>query len=218
LKEAKYHDFNNPLLNNKFNETIGEYDQNGNIKSLQRGLTGLMDNLVYTYAGNQLLNVTDTGNKTEGFKEGENSGDDYVYDSNGSMVADKNKDIETIVYNHLNLPQTVTKKNGDVMHYVYTASGTKLSQTAIENGQSKTTDYAGGFVYVNGTLQFLLHEEGRVNMTTAVPSYEYFLKDHLGNVRTLFTSAPETDSHTATMEAENTEEDQVFIKYPRTDH
>jgi RHS repeat-associated protein len=217
LKQSSYVDLANPLNNDRFNETITGYDGNGNIRGLQRqkNVTGLMDDLVYTYLGNQLLRVTDSGNKAEGFKEGANTNDDYAYDDNGNMNTDMNKGIG-ITYNYLNLAESVTRSATENMQYVYSATGAKLSQTVNENGQVKTTDYVGSFVYENGALQFILHDEGRINMATATPAYEYFLKDHLGNVRTSFTSAPQTETHTATMEAEDTEEDQVFIKFGNT--
>ena len=72
------------------------------------------------------------------------------------------------------------------------AAGEKLSQTATENGNTKTTDYSGGFVYENGALQFILTAEGRVTMRGGNPVYEYFMKDHLGNTRLTFTTQPET--------------------------
>ncbi|MEM8566961.1 MAG: RHS repeat-associated core domain-containing protein, partial [Bacteroidota bacterium] len=57
----------------------------------------------------------------------------------------------------------------------------------------KRTDYVGEFVYEDNELAFIFHEEGRI-----VPeldgsySYEYYLKDHLGNTRVVFTTDPKT--------------------------
>ncbi len=218
LMQSMYIDMDNPINKGRLSESITAYDNNGNIKGLQRrsSLPGLMDDLVYTYSGNQLLRVTDSGSATNGFKEGTNTGDDFTYDVNGNMSGDENKSIDNITYNHLNLPQSVTKSATENIQYMYNAAGAKLSQSTNENGTIKTTDYCGSFVYENGALQFILNAEGRINMTTPSPSYEYFLKDHLGNIRTSFTSAQEVESHTATMEAENTEEDNVFIKFGNT--
>jgi hypothetical protein len=85
-----------------------------------------------------------------------------------------------------------------------------------------TTSYIGGFVYEtraysNGTLnvalgyadqlQFFAQEEGRIrplrdgsgNITGF--AYDYFLKDHLGNIRTVLTDEQQTDQYpAATME------------------
>ncbi len=33
---------------------------------------------------------------------------DYLYDNNGNITLDKNKDITSIIYNHLNLPCVIT--------------------------------------------------------------------------------------------------------------
>ena len=48
--------------------------------------------------------VVDISGSTEGFKDGANYGNDYTYDANGNMTSDKNKQINSIEYNHLNLP------------------------------------------------------------------------------------------------------------------
>ena len=69
------------------------------------------------------MSVADNGDKTKGFVDGNATGDDYVYDTNGNMMADKNKSISAIAYNHLNLPAQVTKTNGDYLKYTYDASG-----------------------------------------------------------------------------------------------
>ncbi len=46
------------------------------------------------------------------------------------------------------------------------------------------------------------------------PEYQYFIKDHLGNVRITFTTKDEVDSATATLEDENVANEQgKFIYY-----
>ncbi len=78
----------------KFHEGELQYDLNGNIKNLMRyGNTGIQDNLTYYYGAvgatsNQLLKVTDTGNKFTGFIDGANTTNDYSYDANGNMQTD----------------------------------------------------------------------------------------------------------------------------------
>ena len=47
-------------------------------------------------------------------------------------------------------------------------------------------DYSGSFVYTDGALDFIQTEEGRVNNKVEGKTYEYFLKDHLGNTRVSF--------------------------------
>ena len=145
---------------------------------------------------------------------------DYTYDSTGNMIKDLNKDIGTsgnagIEYNHLNLPKAVTVYTtaGAVkgtIEYTYDAAGTKLKKTVIEGSAKTVTSYLGGFVYsyrcasnttAPDTLQFLGHEEGRVRFERASPAtcsasvdrliYDYFVKDHLGNVRMVLTEQDE---------------------------
>ena len=119
------------------------YDKNGNILSLHRlghinssaNTFGDMDILTYNYnEGNQLLSVTDTGNSSFGFKDGNTTENDYEYDDNGNLIVDKNKAISDIAYNHLNLPTRITVPQGDdtgVIYYIYDATGQKLKKNVL---------------------------------------------------------------------------------------
>ena len=147
-------------------------------------LFGDMDILGYTYdAGNKLVKVTDIGNATYGFKDGANLTTEYLYDANGNLKTDANKNITAIQYNYLNLPTQVTI-NGQNILYVYDATGVKLRKTV----NTTTTDYTGNFIYENNVLQFFNQPEGYVEISSP-PSgelegaYVYQYKDHLGNIR-----------------------------------
>jgi RHS repeat-associated protein len=71
--------------------------------------------------------------------------------------------------------------------------------------------FINGFVYLNDTLQYVMQEEGRIryarkkNSTTGAIyyafEYEYFIRDHLGNVRTVLTEGRDTSTYAATMES-----------------
>jgi RHS repeat-associated protein len=172
---AAYQEWNGTVWANatdKFSEANYQYDLNGNILRLSRkGAAGdLMDDLTYYYGqglmrSNKLLRVTDAGN-AQGFADGNTTGDDYTYDANGSMVGDRNKALYTtpIAYNYLNLPEKITKDNGEQVQYLYDATGRKLSQTVYNStgARTKRSDYVGEFFYEGGLLKFVNHEEGRV--------------------------------------------------------
>lgn len=121
-------------------------------------------------------------------------------------------------YNYLNLPETVYRGNDGHIRYIYTATGQKLAQVVTEGTNTKTTDYAGEYIYENDVLQFINHEEGRIipsgNGAGGEATYQYHLKDHLGNVRLTFTTKQETETVTATLEdASANEERAAFLKY-----
>ena len=111
------------LSNNttNYNLDLVDYDKNGNIQHLKRNghrdtnvtSFGLMDDLSYTYEGNQLKSVNDAplSSAVTGFIDGAESSLEYVYDVNGNMTQDDNKGITNIAYNHLNLPTQVTINN-----------------------------------------------------------------------------------------------------------
>ncbi len=218
-------------LSGNTNMSVGGYDLNGNILSLTRnGANGVMDNMTYAYGtkGNQLQSVTDAGDITQGFKDGNTTGNDYDYDGNGNMTEDKNKDITAIEYNHLNLPGKVTKGTGEYIKYVYDATGIKLAQEVYNASDElqKRTDYAGQFIYETietgqAELQFIQTAEGRI-IPGLVPGspveYQYHLKDHLGNTRVSFTTKDEVDTYLATMETEyRTYETATFTNVEETD-
>ncbi len=215
LKAANH--FENAAPTNAYSVHGLQYDLNGNIDMLQRyaeNTSSLMDDLTYTYTGNQLLNVADAGD-SKGFNDGHlmaDEGDDYLYDANGNMIKDRNKAIDTIYYNHLNLPIAVVMHEGlDSIAYLYDAAGIKLQQVVFkEGGLVKQTDYIGAFIYENDTLQLIQHEEGRiVPLKDGHPelvsgsktyNYQYHLKDHLGNVRLTFSTTPEHYTKSVTYE------------------
>lgn len=174
------------------------YDDNGNILSLNRSLNGtLVDNLSYSYGtnSNRLFRVEDASGNASLFNNLNSGSDDYSYDATGNLIRDANKDIITISYNHLNLPQSVVTASGTV-NYTYTASGQKL-KASFPGSPAKTYDYAGGLVYEGGKLEFIPTAEGRIlppgrainpaSGTSVIANryyrYEYQLKDHLGNLR-----------------------------------
>ena len=186
------------------------YDANGNILNLNRyqllnNTKYKIDDLQYSYtSGNQLAGVIDNGqttaitdpdpqiNKVEdyGFRDDPAStANDYTYDANGNMVSDKNKGIVNIDYNFLNLPEYVDLGSGKSVKYIYDASGTKLKKESKDGGNTITTDYISGIHYKNGSLDFIQHTEGRYKFG-ASSGYEYDLKDHLGNTRSVIMANP----------------------------
>ncbi|WP_265131355.1 RHS repeat-associated core domain-containing protein [Chryseobacterium oranimense] len=167
LTDAEYAE---PETTNPHNKNYDErltYDLNGNISSLKRnavpvsGTTATtVDNLIYQYTGNRLDKVTENALNDTGYEGGNNIID---YDLNGNMINMKDKGIQSIVYNDLNLPNTFTIIQTDPfglgqasnvsLGYLYRADGTKLRKNYYmqgRRGSSSTThitDYLDGFQY-----------------------------------------------------------------------
>ena len=178
--------------------TAYSYDDNGNLSTLSRKNHNgtLIDSLSYDYTstGNMLNYIVENGTSA-GVGIGNTSGADYLYDGNGNMYWDKNKDIK-IDYNYLNLPEKIYEESGsgDELSYIYDASGFKWLKV-LETGSSLTkTMYAGNFVYLDSdgdtghdfTLEYILHSEGKALKNGSSFNFEYNLKDHLGNTRVVF--------------------------------
>lgn len=181
---------------NAYNEAIGGYDNNGNILSLQRNAQAddnhsavMIDDLTYHYinnASNQLSYISDASGNANGYNGMAASTTQYGYDTNGNLTGDVNKG-ETITYNDLNKVSSVVTANGTIQ-YTYDASGIRIRKAVYNPATSSTTtyDYIEGFIYTNNNLTSFPTAEGRVLAVGSSFTYEYNIKDHLGNVRVSF--------------------------------
>ena len=126
--------------NNFYNENGIAYSANGNITALARykekaGASAHIDQLAYSYNGNQLTGVSDAApaaHKADGFHDGNASGADYTYNGNGFLASDKNKGITSIAYNLMDLPQRIDFTDGKNIRYTYSA-GRALMTLAYHN-------------------------------------------------------------------------------------
>jgi RHS repeat-associated protein len=175
-------------------ETSYSYDLNGNINTLTRNnSTGTsIDNVAYTYDGNQLDEIDDGASPNLGVIDDNDPGQDYTYDMNGNMTRDLNKGLD-VDYNYLNLPKKVYEIGGvyDEISYIYDASGVKWLKK-VDNGSLTNIAYCGSFVYkdagATGTyeLDYVMNSEGRIEFDQAGHTFHYLMKDHLGNTRVEF--------------------------------
>lgn len=193
LTQASYSE--NGVGNGHYN-TEYTYDKMGNVQTLKRyGLRdnnqyGLIDNLTFTYNGNQVTKVEDavSGPFYSGafhFVNGSGATTEYTYDQNGNMTKDLNKNISSIQYNLLNLPSRITYSDGKSATYVYGASGKKLcvSYQGSNSSPSTKVDYCGNLIYENNILKQILIDGSYITFNGSTPQYHFYLKDHLGNNR-----------------------------------
>ncbi len=176
------------------------YDPAGNILTLGRnGVIGTcpladgsapfnfgeMDNLSYTYGtGNRLIAISESSNTDYGFKGG---GGGISYDDNGNMTSVGYKG-GTFQYNHLNLPHLFDAGGGDI-NWKYDAAGTKLQKDVVASDPDATytKDYILGIEYKDDEVEAIYHSDGRAVLNEDGEFvYEYYIKDHLGNVRVVF--------------------------------
>ncbi len=166
----------------------------GNILSLRRqglhddGTYDEIDNLKYTYDGNQVVRVEDTAidpvyKDCFTFTDGADAETEYEYDENGNLTKDLNRGICCIGYNCLNLPSRVDFSDGSRITYIYDGGGRKLrtdhyinpltaSVPQLTGGTGTAgagslvhtwTDYCGNKVYENDTLCMSLFDGGYVS-------------------------------------------------------
>ena len=179
---------------NRYSENILSYSPNGSIERLQRygkknnGTFGLIDDLMYSYNGNQIKAISDKAGSllydgSFDFKDGANADVEYFYDTNGALIKDLNKGISNIEYDVLGNLKCITFSNGFKTKYVYDAAGNKLRPTH-ESAVTNTTDYVGNFVFEDGKLDKYLFDGGYCSFDNSQnPTFHYYEKDHLGSVR-----------------------------------
>ena len=175
-------------------DTRYAYDKMGNIQSLRRqglhddGTHDEIDNLRYTYSGNQVVRVDDSAidpvyKDCFTFVDGAEDETEYEYDGNGNLAKDLNRGICGIRYNCLNLPSEVDFTDGSRITYAYDGGGRKLrtdyymnpltmsvpqllegTGTAGKDALVHTwTDYCANKVYENDTLRMSLFDGGYVS-------------------------------------------------------
>ena len=249
LAGAAYLDNISGWSNGKMDYSVSNlsYDANGNMLSMnQNGFkvgypTQAIDLLGYSYQpnSNKLSQVTDAANDTASVLgdfhyKGTKGAYDYTYDGDGNLTTDKNKGLDTYVYNYLNLLQSVHMLGKGNIGYVYDANGAKLQKQTIDSttGLATTTLYLSGFQYQRraamaapsggtDTLQFVAHEEGRARWAyhtyvTNVPpaygwEYDFAERDHLGNERVLLTQEKDSAQYMCTLEPQyRATEDALF--------
>ncbi|PSL24422.1 DUF6443 domain-containing protein [Chitinophaga ginsengisoli] len=208
------------------------YDENGNIVStVQKGLDGpivkTIDSLEYGYfaSSNKLNYVKDykneTGSKRGDFNETTNdTSRDYWYDANNNLTRDKNKGIDSIRYNEFNLPEYISIPGKGTINFVYTADGKRLRKTvndvSVTPAKQTVTDYMDVFTYQNDTLQQFTHDEGRVRLEHGSSgevkyTFDYFVRDPVGNTRMVLGTSTDTSRYMATMESQYTETENLLF-------
>ncbi len=203
------------------------YDHNGNPTSITRtGITekngttpsyGTIDQMSFTYTGNQLKKIDDNGAELsyEGamdFRDGSVATTEYSWDKNGNMTRDLNRKISKIGYNSLNLPETITYTDGHKVMNTYDCLGRKVSviyqisvpsvTTPQADGSSVTSNYyrtymrrsySGNCIYRNDTLERILTTTGYI---TPEGEYHHYLKDYQGNNRIVLNESGQTIERT----------------------
>ncbi|SFQ79447.1 T6SS effector amidase Tae4 family protein [Hymenobacter arizonensis] len=193
------------------------YDANGNIMLLERytqdnttAAPALLDRLQFGYDGNRPTWADDNADVNRGFKE-RFAYVEYDYDANGSVTRDVNKNT-SYVYNALNKTerQTVGTSN---LAFTYDASGAVVRKETT-TATIKNEYYVDGFVYEDSPsftgLRSVPTPEGRalaVQQADTKLTYEYHLRDHLGNLRVAFRAQAGTEELRLSSETSEAEGD-----------
>jgi len=107
------------------------------------------------------------------------------YDANGNLTESTGRHDVNILYNYLNLPREIVTCT-DTIHYIYDATGNKWAEY-YSGTQTFEKYYMGNFQYTNQNLDYIHNAYGRIRLKNDEYHYDYYLSDHLGNVRAVFT-------------------------------
>ncbi len=108
------------------------------------------------------------------------------------MIQDNNKGIDNIGYNAQDLPVWVQGTKGTVSNTYDAGGGLLEKRITPAAGAPVVYRYLGPLVFKDDSLSYALHAEGRCRWLGGQQKYQYdyFVKDHLGNVRTVITTEP----------------------------
>jgi RHS repeat-associated protein len=193
------------------------YDNNGNLLTmLQKGVMPgqaapiIVDDLRYVYNtySNKLQSVTDQMTATTfnglfgDFKDGTNAAGtaDYVYDANGNVVVDLNKNAQSlnggaagtngIHYNYLDKPDQIRIVGKGTIEIVYSADGEKLQRAFIPEtaGTSTITTYINQYIYQETSTTLTLSSTAPFSGTSPHLAYMNFEEGRLRTVTTTSTN------------------------------
>ena len=194
------------------------YDNNGNLLTmLHKGVypgtpaPGIIDDLRYTYnsysnkvqrVDDQMPNVSVNGSNGD-FKDGANAAGtpDYVYDADGNIVVDLNKNVQSlnngaagtsgIHYNYMDKPDQIRVVGKGTIDIVYNADGERIQRMFIpeSGGPATVTSYMGNFVYQE-TGNFTVNSAPPFTGTGTHLAYINFGEGRIRAVTTTNTSSP----------------------------
>lgn len=133
-----------------------QFDNMGNITRLQRHTLDnrLIDDLQFTYSGNQVSAITDYAGSldrydTKEYTDRSTSANtiEQRYDANGNLTVDLDRGIQRIRYNILNLPDTVFFSNGNRLINSYDAIGRKWQSQTVTLRESEVMPTDDGTVF-----------------------------------------------------------------------
>jgi RHS repeat-associated protein len=189
-----------------YNESITDYDLNGNITGLTRHANGSqLDALTYNYyrtkASNQLRSVTDAQPQTAITEDIESQPEkNYLYNKIGQLYWNQgDKQYFTYdVYGHVTGIYADSAKVTPVALYTYDDKGFRIKKVAGGTTTWYARDASGQILstYLQNATTCTLNEvnlygssrlgQALANSTGSINKYQYELTDHLGNVRAVF--------------------------------
>ncbi len=133
-----------------------QFDNMGNITRLQRHTldSRLIDDLQFSYSGNQITAITDHAGSLDRYDTKEYTDRNTTantieqrYDANGNLTTDLDRGIQRIRYNILNLPDTVFFTNGNRIINSYDATGRKWQSQTVTLRESEVMPTDDGTVF-----------------------------------------------------------------------
>ena len=200
LTTADFYEQNDYSVDNNFTKTdlfttSYSYGDRGLINTINRSGVNMYDYIdppipdpaYYTTQANLLLTYHNDSNQLKESNYGTPSMDNTIlgfdnvsYDNNGNMV--DHPIYDNITYNHLDLIESYDSGSQSEYDATYDAGGGLLSESVY--------DFIGPFEFKNNSLYKTNIRDGFID---DLGDYNFYIKDHLGNVRVVFSDADGDD-------------------------
>lgn len=112
----------------------------------------------------------------------------YRYDTAGNLIFDSGREITSITYNEISLPQSISFADGRHIDYLYAASGEKLKETytSLDGLCDRMRHWAGPWEFVDGQPDRMLTPQGYIDPLGTLHAY---IPDYQGNILAVVNTA-----------------------------
>lgn len=182
----------------KYGDETLTYDKIGNIQTLQRGLYYLPGSVALNAVTSWDYHYITGTNKLDRIDSSSTNLYNYTFDANGNLRTDDKKHLTQSFYGRSNLPSNITV-NGNELTYLYNDKDNRIFKSnSINSGREYYLQNAGGQtmgIYDLMNHSWIWYGYGKDRIAKIADTNEFYINDHLGNVRVAYNYSYHCDTH-----------------------